>query len=718
MKNNFKVFLAWVGLMLMAPIINAQNLIVPYEGSNPDKKTGVCYNKSVTGPENGEYTVHLKSFVTGTVNVIQKDQPADIVLVLDVSGSMDDRLSPKYEAVQGSFSYNNYTEDLYYKDGNNYRLVRRNYEGRQNRRYYLYYSQGIMGSIKYLYDNQVYDSQNGHTVNNADEIIWTGTLYRYVGEGDKKIDALKESVESFIKEIQKNDLYEDEAGTILRKDEHNNPKPLGNQISIIKFANDSYIDSADSIEEGDDTFEEQIGNYWEGFRTVIYNYTQVVKQFTGVSNDSDVEALIKAVKGLEPGGATAVDFGLTKAQYLLANLSAERKKESAKTIVVFTDGSPTHDYQFDDQVANDAINIANTLKGTEYKAKIFTIGVFDNITTDITNYMNRVSSNFPTATSMTNPANSSLDEKDWKYMFDNSDPNMNLKDVFTTVAAAAGGEAGVEISSSAVVSVDVVSTSFKLPEGVTEEDVVIKTAKCNGRDEDGYLTFDEPVLANSSDNVSVKIDQNNNTISASGFDYSANFCDYDDENKVPTGKMLILEFPIKVHENAVGGPEVFTNDEGSGIYLTDPETGERKNLATFNRPTVAIPVNIWIQKEGLAEGESAQFHIQYREQNDPEVPASYKPFKTVILTGNKSGENAPMIKLLGLDPQYYYRIVEDPNWSWSYSNQAETAQTTLENKENPFKFKNEPKDTDIHHAEAKVTNIFGENFQKITVKSK
>ena len=49
----------------------------------------VKVGKGITGPDNnGVYTINLEAYVTGSVTVTEETLPADIVLVLDYSGSM------------------------------------------------------------------------------------------------------------------------------------------------------------------------------------------------------------------------------------------------------------------------------------------------------------------------------------------------------------------------------------------------------------------------------------------------------------------------------------------------------------------------------------------------------------------------------------------------------------------------------------------------------
>ena len=79
MKNIFKYVLTSLSLLLVSFAAFAQH-----------EEGGVTTSKNVTGPDkNGLYTVTLEAFATGGTTIMDATKPADIVLVLDVSGSMD-----------------------------------------------------------------------------------------------------------------------------------------------------------------------------------------------------------------------------------------------------------------------------------------------------------------------------------------------------------------------------------------------------------------------------------------------------------------------------------------------------------------------------------------------------------------------------------------------------------------------------------------------------
>ena len=222
--------------------------------------------------------------------------------------------------------------------------------------------------------------------------------------------------------------------------------------------------------------------------------------------------------------------------------------------------------------------------------------------------------------------------------------------------------------------------------------------------------------------LSIVPDTDNNTVTVTGFNYGENWCGLDpDVDHVNTeqynsadypetyqygyrGFKIIIEFPIQVKDGALGGANVPTNLEGSGLYDKDGNT-----LIEYPRPVLPIPVNLWIQKKGLEPGESASFTILYKrtEPTTDDPNPTYKPFTRLVLTGSADGSPV-MGKLLNLDPSFYYKIWEE-GWSWAYSNQAQdqgTAPSTEDDElKNPIVIENTPKDDTPKHAEANKRNV-------------
>lgn len=123
---------------------------------------------------------------------------------------------------------------------------------------------------------------------------------------------------------------------------------------------------------------------------------QIVNDLT-----DNMNTLRASVDALQAGGATRADYGLEKANAVLANARTNAKK----VVVFFTDGEPNSHSGFDDDVADAAVKNAKTLKDS--RTTIYSVGVFSKADPSDTSgnfnaYMNAVSSNYPNATTYKN----------------------------------------------------------------------------------------------------------------------------------------------------------------------------------------------------------------------------------------------------------------------------------------------------------------------------
>ncbi len=726
MKATSKYFVLTALAFVCALGVSAQNLPEgTYEGKN-----GIAYRKSSTlkPGTNDTYVVNLETFVYGEVKIKNTSIPADIVLVLDVSGSMNENMYEHVYTARTSqaYSYSSYGRNEYYykhTDDKYYRVRRGWYlTDVVVVHYYLYYI--VNGTYYYLSGNSITTTRPSNPSgvplfsDARNTTIWTGVLHtvRQVDRGSK-MENLKKAVNAFIDAIQHNDLYDDDGQR--RLDENNQPTSLGNQISIVKFASNKYYDSNEGYNSDDAPTAAGDHRQSNG-----YNFTEVVKGFTTTATDANVTSLKSSVSALRAGGATAADFGLNLARLLLKDIQ-ESRPESNKTVVFFTDGSPTYSSSFEDAVAGYAIKNALPIKNT-YKATVYAVGVFSDFSTDedtnmqevekVNTYMNRVSSNFPNAPDFASPS-TPLPEAQRKY-YQNVITGTDLDDIFQTIAQASGGSGATEVTSESMVTIDVVASSFSLPYGVSADDISVTIAPCTGQTrakedlgggkERLYYTFgeDKASTAYGLPAIVPTVDASSNMVTTSGFDFSANWCGYDASASQWRGYKQTISFEIQLNEDSVGGPDVATNAPESGIYVNGHPVAE------FNRPVVKVPVSLWIKKIGLMGDDSAVFNVQYAHYEEGVVPTSlpssaWKSFTKVIVNSNspKDTDGNPMVKLVGLDPDYFYRIKEDA-WAWTYTYVADGVQYVFgENQHNPFVFTNIPQ-PNIKSGEATVQNVF------------
>lgn len=523
------------------------------------EENGVVVNKTVNYDGSGSYSLTMEAYVTNEVTTTQTTKPLDIVLVLDVSGSMDQSItSYTYEATsRRNWSYDSIGSrtQYYYYDGTSYYTVQRERSNRYwdrdehelVRDYSLYYVDDS-GSRHYL----------GNETRSEDATILEDTvLYtRSNGGSIPKMTAMKNAVGNFIDQVAANAAGDP---TITEDD-------VTHRISIVKFAGDS----TNSI--GNDTYYD-----W----SYTYNYSQVVKDLTEVSGNN-IQELKSTVNSLDASGATLVNYGLNHAQRVLTGGNGQltgAREDAKKVVVVFTDGNPTSGSSWEGRVAASAVNLANGLK--DGGVTVYTIGMFGNANPSDTNsdfnkYMNGVSSNYPNAKVTDWWGNPSQDwdnctlgtrvAEDENYYFAAANAS-DLDDAFDTIA---DNESTSKVTAGAdTVLSDTLSEFFTFPEGLTgtSQGVTVQYAKVIGKDQSGEYTWGD---LQTLDGVTPVIDAGSKTITVDGFDYTANAVTEttnQDGTVTWSGGKLVLTFPIK--------PDVNGSWSDAETYVTN-DTGDKK----------------------------------------------------------------------------------------------------------------------------------------------
>lgn len=533
---------------------NAGPLVTPEQNVGParvrafaanDTGSGVKLDKTVTKDENSDtYTVRLEAYATGEQTTTVSTKPCDIVLVLDVSGSMDwcivcggNGTSNHYKYAETNAVSN--SGEYYIKTDSGYTRV--------------YYCDGKHGS-RHCKGGAGWYTSTGSRDHTSKNKLSPKTANNPTGEQffertgteacTSRMSALKSAVNTFIEEVAKK-----ETGTV----KHN--------ISIVKFAGKS------TNAVGNNTYDD-----WP----YSYNYSQIVMNLMDASDNQ--KDLMDAVNNLNAGGATSADYGMQHAQSILSNRPADRK-DATKVVVMFTDGEPNHGNGFDSDVADSTIGAAKTLKDSG--ATVYTVGCMDgadatrvtgwNGVKDVNKYMHLVSSNYKNATSMSSPGDATYPEDTSKSYYLTAKNADDLKNVFESISQQLGGS-DTKLTDTAVLK-DAVTPYFEIPGGAAAQ-VTLKTADCTGVNSDGTLKFiNEKEITDGS--VTATVSRETNTVSVTGFDYSANWCGSlkdADGNITYRGQKLIVEFKIRPTADFLGGEDVKTNvGTEDGIYAPEGE---------------------------------------------------------------------------------------------------------------------------------------------------
>lgn len=343
---------------------------------------------------NSQFLVALSALSSTSNTVTTSSKPLDIVLVLDVSGSMKDSL--------GTVDVYNeeYNIDESWKGPDYFAKVNDEYVQINRITSLGWFSHWELNGVTVKPKTSANDSAEGRI-----------QFYTKTTQKVSKMDGLKNAVNGFIEATAKeNDQIQDTAK------QHN--------ISVVKFAANEYN-----------------YNYGNDFTEDDYNYTQRLNPLTSYTSET-VSGLTDQVNKLQEAGATSADYGLTMAQTELTDYG---RKDAQKVVIFFTDGEPNHYNGFDQDVANAAISKSKELKNE--KAIVYSVGVFkdadpSNTSTSGANhfnaYMHGISSNYPEATKW-NSLGTRVENSDYYKAASNAnDLNKIFEDILQDVNSGSG----------------------------------------------------------------------------------------------------------------------------------------------------------------------------------------------------------------------------------------------------------------------------------------
>lgn len=407
--------------------------------TNPDPATAnnVTLSKTATRNTDGTYTIRLEAYALGssTTTETTEEVPTDIILVLDRSGSMSEKMGAvKYSRYEGRQTRN---DNLCNKDNLYYRLDDGSYvkvtvmkgekvvytpypSGTTNETYYDdNTSSGWWDDAIPLYAQISAGNYEEVTVSRKkkkpSEGGWKRHFYTYTLKSGTKIASdIKgsntvptfdsDSVTSqvlYTKSTQNvyTYTYKDAAGqkqlittstgdsTELR----NNP-PMWYQwvdsnggdskMKALQDAASNFVDSVAKKAAGTNgkTVDHRIAVV--SFASDVANNTNGFKQ---MKNPREAAAVKQVIRGLTADGGTLVDNGINTANAIFADNQIQSNEKRNRVVIVFTDGAPGlyGDWEAASvNTANSAIAAANTSKNT-HGATVFTIGIFAGAKNDL-----------------------------------------------------------------------------------------------------------------------------------------------------------------------------------------------------------------------------------------------------------------------------------------------------------------------------------------------
>lgn len=633
-----------------------------------DGNSAMELSKTAVANGDGTYTITLEAYATGSkvITSVQKDIPTDIVLVLDQSGSMAEEMSQyefapytgktngqyyelrhngatnpnlwhkladgsytsvsvitgedtyKYEVCPGTwknYEYNwfqgtledcywKYRENLYVKDGNEYKKVTLDRSGAWWDDTYdyifpdgtrilsegddttpdfgnkgpVYYRVPDDGAKTYIY---TYKDKEGetHTIGTSkgkDTQPTEFTLYeRYESNiTTTRLQALKNAVANFIDSVEKKAAGED--GDIATTADN-----INHRIAVVGFASQSG--------NGNNTELLSIGGSNSHSVGVAYNNikNQNLKDvLQSMDTTAGREMVGDALDALAAQGATRTDLGMDMAQRILNANPVPNGEKRNRIVIVFTDGSPTDSNGFELTVANRAINQATAIKGTG--ATVYSIGIFEGADassagTKPSYDLDSSSRQLPAACNwfMQKLSSNNGTPEIPGYYLSASDAD-TLNSIFKQIEQQIEtGTASTVLDEKAVVK-DIISPYFQLPDGTTGAQIDVKTAPCTGKNGDEYTWGS----ASAATGVTATVD--GNQVSVTGFHFSDNWCGTETKNGVetPHGNKLVISFQVKPKEGFLGGNGVPTNERADVTQTIGDEFHE----FIFPVPEVNVPI--------------------------------------------------------------------------------------------------------------------------------
>ena len=361
--------------------------------------------------------------------------------------------------------------------------------------------------------------------------------------------------------------------------------------------------------------------------STLMDWTLVTPAETDTAESPSGETALKAkINGLpsEPEGATNVADGMRSAQALMQGDSGYTgtNTKRQKVVILFTDGVPTKQSDFDTTVANGAIQSAKALK--DAGATVYSVGIFNGANPeqlygdsgfkynsngqvgsywasfswwgigDVKNYdipagnrfLNYISGNFPDATEIGIQRYDSsfigIGNYGWQITrnfareqsnyYLTANDSASLSKIFTTISENIGS-ANIDLGSETVIK-DIVTPYFTVPQNAGA--IRLSTAAYNGS------AFGAPVAADPS--VTAAIDPATRAVNVTGFDFNQNYVSTNAKADGTFGKKLIIEFDVSVRDGFLGGNQVPTNDGQSGIYA------KGTMIKAFDVPTQDVEV--------------------------------------------------------------------------------------------------------------------------------
>ena len=418
-------------------------LIVPASTAyaEPPSGSGMQVSKTATRNDDGTYTITLEAYATGSqvTSTITEDIPTDIILVLDQSDSMADKMSqfdfrPYSNKTNNDYYYLRHNgavnPNLYHKlEDGKYATVSvtktttyRELNNLTNKEYWknsenLYEKVGDEYKSVTVTRNLTLDG-NAYTYTFSDATTVTSTgsstvpnfgihgpLYTPNADGNSTVYTYTYTDKDGVMQTIGTSTGRNTKPTNFTLYERYQGVGTTTRLQALKDAVAGFVDSVEQKAAGPDGklgTEDDInhrvavvgfasksgnGNNTEllsirgtnsGSVGVAYNSisNQNLKDVLQSMDTADGQYMVgAAITALAANGATRTDLGMDMAQRILTANPVPNGEKRNRVVIVFTDGSPTDSNGFELGVADAAISKANAIKNSG--ATVYSIGIFE-----------------------------------------------------------------------------------------------------------------------------------------------------------------------------------------------------------------------------------------------------------------------------------------------------------------------------------------------------
>ncbi|MDO5041374.1 MAG: VWA domain-containing protein [Peptoniphilus sp.] len=626
--------------LMFSIIVSSVSALPTYAFGTRSDESRIVIDKTVTRNDaDGTYTIKLEAYAENGEVTVEKDKhtPADIVLVLDQSDSMEEYMSYKFDRYIGKTNEEYYAlrhngdgaKNLYYPLGNgsyapvsvSKRDVARYEPHEQNLRNFdfqshsdnLYrwdgseYVKVTMTWTKGVFDNWYTYTSPGWTYTSygdgtfPDDFNGWGPLYsrsiypRYTYSYTDN-EGVHQTIGISDEETTQPDY------TLCERTPTTTSTPK--RIDVLKSAVDTFIDNIRAKSAGadgrfgtDDDVNHRVAVV--GFATGEYSLDEVkypkfenTELFEGATQhnyNGDASSYygsalqdMNTTEGYNNVVASKDALSAKGANYPnyglemargILGTNSEGSDARNRVVVLFTAGVPGYSGLYDNDVAISTIDEAKVLKNTG--ATIYTVGIFDGADASEEGIAVGASNRLENQFMHYVSSNDGTPSDPGYYLSTSSASTLN--NIFASISEQIEESGSSTTLNSDVVVRGIITPYFELPYG-TATDITLETYS--------YVGENSWVKNNSAMGASATIDGvEGRRVNVTGFNFSDNWCGKD-ANGAYRGNKLVASLRLKPKDGFLGGNTVPTNTR-AGVFK---ESSSATPLFTFTAPIVDVPI--------------------------------------------------------------------------------------------------------------------------------